>query len=474
MRESDARDRLALWATAFRSLGDVVHLLEDTGQPQHTRNDPHSAANQPEQKAFEGYTNARVLGTGDPGKYLKQFFGDGVVPLTVPPLGSYGVDTPVSFAQPLGFFTTRVDRFGKPTDIASRAGLADYTNRGFFTGGTLPGMHTGISGEYQEPLPPQDLDNPSNDYSISFGPCESLIDADPRIQAAACLHYLHTVPDLVDPNYAFTSDVLPAGFDGPEAPIASESIFAHMTLPNRNFDFTSYVPKTALSLAELETIGNLTIPRAIGYAAGLLDYFFRGQLELSSPPDGLYAVMDQAGPHEVHDGLPVLANGSTFGFQSIQIRARNVTPQIIESGSHRPVPQTMGGGDLVAIAHYHRNPCYHADLSGEMSFREPETTADARVPAGCTTVDDLRTPFSEVSVSQAIPIDNSGEVEAGGIVGNDCVNLGNINTGVTTTGCESDSPLLQFDFSADPIPVNATDLFIQIAYRGRLGRRSMA
>ena len=34
--------RKAYWATLFRSLGDVVHLIQDMGQPQHTRNDPHA------------------------------------------------------------------------------------------------------------------------------------------------------------------------------------------------------------------------------------------------------------------------------------------------------------------------------------------------------------------------------------------------------------------------------------------------
>ena len=35
-------DRKAYWATTFRALGDVVHLIQDMAQPQHTRNDPHS------------------------------------------------------------------------------------------------------------------------------------------------------------------------------------------------------------------------------------------------------------------------------------------------------------------------------------------------------------------------------------------------------------------------------------------------
>jgi hypothetical protein len=33
--------RNAYWATMFRSVGDVVHIVQDMGQPQHTRNDAH-------------------------------------------------------------------------------------------------------------------------------------------------------------------------------------------------------------------------------------------------------------------------------------------------------------------------------------------------------------------------------------------------------------------------------------------------
>ncbi len=39
---TDEEIRKAYWATTFRSLGDIVHLIEDVAQPQHTREDPHS------------------------------------------------------------------------------------------------------------------------------------------------------------------------------------------------------------------------------------------------------------------------------------------------------------------------------------------------------------------------------------------------------------------------------------------------
>ena len=51
-RELDAEDRMILWATVFRSLGNVVHLLQDTAQPQHSRIDPHSPKDSPEQQAL--------------------------------------------------------------------------------------------------------------------------------------------------------------------------------------------------------------------------------------------------------------------------------------------------------------------------------------------------------------------------------------------------------------------------------------
>jgi hypothetical protein len=34
--------RKAYWATTFRALGDLVHMIQDMAQPQHTRNEPHS------------------------------------------------------------------------------------------------------------------------------------------------------------------------------------------------------------------------------------------------------------------------------------------------------------------------------------------------------------------------------------------------------------------------------------------------
>ena len=60
--------RQAYWATAFRALGDVLHLNQDMAQPQHTRNEPHSGKGclfgmclAGHTSVYERYINARAL-----------------------------------------------------------------------------------------------------------------------------------------------------------------------------------------------------------------------------------------------------------------------------------------------------------------------------------------------------------------------------------------------------------------------------
>lgn len=59
-------ERDKYWATLFRALGDIVHLIQDMGQPQHTRNDQH-AGKFPEfltghASVYEKYIDCRVKG----------------------------------------------------------------------------------------------------------------------------------------------------------------------------------------------------------------------------------------------------------------------------------------------------------------------------------------------------------------------------------------------------------------------------
>jgi hypothetical protein len=67
------------------------------------------------------------------------------------------------------------------------------------------------------------------------------------------------------------------------------------------------------------------IPRAVGYNAALLDYFFRGSLEITPPDRYLYGIADPA----------------TKAFSKIQLKLRNTTPD-----------EEMGAGALTAVMKY--------------------------------------------------------------------------------------------------------------------------
>ncbi|HUD40391.1 MAG TPA: hypothetical protein VMR06_00145 [Dokdonella sp.] len=477
-READARNRLHRWATVFRSLGDVVHLLQDGAQPQHVRIDPHSLVNSSAQKAYEYYTNLRVTRADDDeppvlkNSYLSGFFhlDEDTAPRQLE-LGTYA--TPM-FLTPLRFFSTRQQSDGPEASTLSRHGLMDYTNRGFFTAGTLP--HASGNLFDQPPTPVDETEG----YTRSVVPCRLSAPLAARL-VANCVHWVRAVPDTVSPAY---TDTMPKAGDGSSfeaPPLLTESAF-NAIAPLTGVPLP---PRYAIGLEELEAMGNLGVPRAIAYSAGLIDFFFRGQLTLSAPPDGLFGVLDQGKPHTVVDGVPIQADASdrTFGFTAIRVRARNSTGdangRLTESGSGRVVAQTMKGGSdgngnatgmLVAIARYHRNPCYQNDLSGEYVVRlNPDfTPQEPFVPSGCLP-EQTRSNVPEISVSKPLYIDAYGGLP-GPLPGatNACANVGNINTGAAGD-CEHDSALLEFDFGDDPIPVNATDLFLQVAYRGQLG-----
>ena len=74
-----------------------------------------------------------------------------------------------------------------------------------------------------------------------------------------------------------------------------------------------------------EEYASILVPRAVSYNAALLDYFFRGTMEISLPDDGVYAV---AGPDS--------------SFTKIRLKVTNTTTN----------DEAMGNGTIQAIIHY--------------------------------------------------------------------------------------------------------------------------
>lgn len=253
----DGIERMLRHATAVKSIGHVIHLLEDTAQPQHVRNDAHAPPNvvvisDPSEgeadSAFEAYTNYRLLRDysrateinlrlGNP---LRRMVNDDLPTPNNLPLLRFGDGNVypgggarVQFSTPGKFFSTNaVESGGDLASLRSRRGLSDMSNRSFFTSGTLPGFRECQSpgsptcvptANITYPLPLSDLTDPSYvkmDLSTTLG-----LRVGNRIVYTTV--YTQQITDAVAANY--DAGVL-APFAG-RAPLLTQGIW-HDLIPN--------------------------------------------------------------------------------------------------------------------------------------------------------------------------------------------------------------------------------------------------
>jgi hypothetical protein len=193
------------------------------------------------------------------------------------------------------------------------------------------------------------------------------------------------------------------------------------------------------------------IPRAVAYSAGLLNYFFRGQMQISLPDAGIYSVVDHALFMPTTTGDPATTTAPTDaatgfkGFAKIKLKLLNTTgplpPAGVASGT-----QTMANGTLVAIVKFHRNLCYKDDLSGELTAVAQFASVQA---GGC------RADSEEIVLSEAIAIGADNPVP--------------FATPESPNGVE-----LTFNFLQRQLPINAWDVQLQVVYRGQLGAEADA
>ncbi|MFZ5619387.1 MAG: hypothetical protein ACOY5W_00005, partial [Pseudomonadota bacterium] len=386
--------RKAYWATTFRALGDLAHLVEDMAQPQHTRGDPHLTECADVVRAilggkslYEEYVEARATGA--------ELFTPGGTTLELDPLPYNGYPVP-RFNDYVSYFTTRHVQTGTDdATVLSRKGLADYSNRSFFT------VRTNLN------VASPRFDLPTSNYP-SYG--THIVTTDltgKRLPGNGVRLLTHEVVDSIDHPAQSRAGV----------PLTTLSTWDPW------LEQQGLVVRYKLSIPNYEAMANLLIPRAVAYSAGLIDYFFRGRLEITPPDEGVYSLVDHA-----------VVNGIDQGFTRLKLKLRNITPAINDGQAVHA--QAMGPGTLYAVVKFRRNPCYQPDLSGEVQAGTLITD-----PAYC------RTANEEIVVS-------------------DPMNVQNVNA--------ADPQTMSFVFSDGPIPINATDVYLQIVYRGRLGSEADA
>jgi hypothetical protein len=257
-------EREASLAKTFKTLGQVLHILQDMAQPQHTRNDPHGGDifSTPYGSQMFGEKSRYELYVNDP-KKINTF--------------DYAPAYPVSF-----------DTYRKFYISADGKGMSTFSNRNFVTEGTnftctLANCQGATGGGYANPV----------------------LDVATQYDVAA--NQLEDVPPSVTGNVTFFRNTFTDNYSGQT--ITNDRVTTY-SLFDRDLKSKGKSPAFTLNRANYKVMANLLLPRAVGYSAGLLNYFFRGQLGVTFVPGGLKVKNLSS---ETMTSYTDTASGTTYG-----------------------------------------------------------------------------------------------------------------------------------------------------------------
>lgn len=331
-----------LYALTFRSLGMIMHLLQDMAVPAHVRNDmtSHLSVNR-------GVTN---FGKNAFEKYVKSnnkaLSKTPIIPVLSP------------IAKLTDFWDTNLYNGIEP-DMTRYAGigLAEYTNANFLSDFTIFDLNP--TAVHYFPYP--------SSSSVSTGTKQI---ANPFMPGT-------TVPRQY---YVKTSDGEVGYF---LAGVGYLDAKAPGILVNR----TKKIPPMDNNVHS--DYAQLLLPRAVGYSAALLDYFFRGSIKLTATP-------------------------TDITFRSIKVTAQNDT-----------TGESMALGDVSLVVRY--KAMTETSLGGG-KFLLSNPSADYT--------------YKVVTLPSKVDM--------------------------------SSPQMLTFDFSSNSLPMNFSDMTMQLVYKGKLGNEDNA
>jgi hypothetical protein len=337
-------NRQTFIAATFRSIGQIIHLIQDAAQPQHTRNDPHA-----------GVACMASLGLFGPASVYEKYV-DNMARAEVLKFSGYPV---VQAAQPRHYWDTE---FGE--------GIAEFTNRNFISTGT------NFSGSGETLYPPTDFPKPNGLSAVT-----SRWDIQGLLPGSGLHGVLTFIGTPYDDRYlgSVEHNDRTSTFSLFTADLKGHGLWQRFSLNRFNYDAAAAI----------------LIPRAVGYSAGMINYFFRGKLDLKSPDRLAYSL--------AHFNT---AQPTSGGFDYLDVNVRNATPN-----------ETMGLGKLVAIVRY-RNSWPNPLIDMAWNQLEPTWSYAISAEQNVQPTDDFRT--------------------------------------------------ISFDFTNSPIPVNAGDVTLLVAFRGPL------
>jgi hypothetical protein len=235
-------DRETAWAHAFRAIGQVMHLLVDASVPEHTRNDPHPLGGL--FGSYEYWVQSLHLDA----EKERDFIATYLTRRERPDQGLFDELTndpaaPIPIARLID--TDAYTGADPNATVTSAIGIAEFANANFFSEDS--GYRRFLAPNYPHPN------------------VEALVSSQHPLDGGSGVRaYYKKAPD----------DGLPV--DPVLAECAMDAAFRDDGLPTPQYKCADKNVWKQTALAAL--------PRAVGYAAALVDYFFRGRLEAQLLP----------------------------------------------------------------------------------------------------------------------------------------------------------------------------------------------
>jgi hypothetical protein len=284
----------------LRTLGHLLHLVQDLAQPQHTRQDSHGAGS-----AYEKYVDLIVQRA----------------------LGNFSIDDyPVVGRTDLSeYWTTKLN------DPFNGKGLADFTNTQFVTAGkNFRGTPANVLPNADQPYP--------DGQNVTLGPWLDVTTL--GCMSGEPVGSVRFGTMQVKDNLTGVSSTMDRG--------TSYTILAY-DLDQR---FPQYAGSGSFGMnkCNYDQVQKIVFPAAVGNSAGLINYIMRGQMAITAPDTGFFGIVD----HSAFSSTDV--NGGFVGFNKIKLKLKNVSK--ITLPDNTVVPQDMPGGALTAVVKFRRNTCY--------------------------------------------------------------------------------------------------------------------
>lgn len=238
------------WGLTFQTVGHVIHHVQDMAQPQHTRNDSHCDILPCAVTGAGGFSKTNIE------EWTKinapTAFFEGYAPV-------YSKAESETFTSPRKFWMTSISIVGK--------GIAEYSNRGFFSAGTNVG--SGFPFPTIDPNAGTKVDvQEACAKAVTPTPC-------PRGISGNVTFFATNVNDTYRPSQ-----------NGVNQRATTRSVF------DSDLKGRSILPKYSVNRFTFDATNSFTLKRAVGYSAGLINYFFRGDIDLveDTGAPGTYAI----------------------------------------------------------------------------------------------------------------------------------------------------------------------------------------